>query len=131
MRIFFLLLFFLPIHSFSQEREFEMKDGDTTYIMKQYFLCIYIRGENTGQDSLKLKELQSGHLAHISKMANEGVICMAGPFGDDTEKRGILMFDVPTLEEAEKWVKQDPMVIEKRLTYEIHPWWGAKGSKLN
>lgn len=128
-----LLLLFLSIqiNSFSQEkREFEMKEGDTTYIMKQYFFCFYIRGEKTNQDSLTLAKLQEGHMAHINKMADEGVICLAGPFGDNTEKRGILLFDVATKEEAEEWVKKDPMVIEGRLTYEIHPWWGAKGSKL-
>ncbi len=131
MKLFFtsvLLLF--TFQSFSQQREFEMKEGDTTYVMKQYFFCIYIRGEKTDQDSATLAKLQNGHLENITAMDKAGVICMAGPFGDDTEKRGILMFDVATEEEAIAWLKKDPMVIEGRLTYEIHPWWGAKGSKL-
>lgn len=128
--VFTLLLISISFVSFSQQREFEMKEGDTTYIMKQYFLCIYLRGEKTDHDSLKLQELQKGHLENITAMDKAGVICMAGPFGDDTEKRGILMFDVATKEEAEVWLKKDPMVIAGRLKYEIHPWWGAKGSKL-
>lgn len=128
--IFATLLFVLANHLKAQEREFEIKEGDTTYVMKQYFFCFYLRGEKTDQDSLTLVKLQEGHMAHINKMAEEKVICMAGPFGDNTEKRGILLFDVATKEEAEEWVKKDPMVIEGRLTYEIHPWWGAKGSKL-
>lgn len=126
--IFFLLFF--SITSFAQDREFEMKEGDTTYIMKKYFLCIYLRGEKTDQDSITLQNLQQGHLDNINAMDEAGVICMAGPFGDDTEKRGILMFDVEAVEEAELWLKKDPMVIAGRLTYEIHPWWGAKGSRL-
>lgn len=125
-----LFLILLPILSFSQDREFEMKEGDTTYIMKQYFLCIYLSGEKRDQDSTTLAELQKGHLENIGAMDKAGVICMAGPFGDDSEKRGILMFDVATKEEAEVWLKKDPMVIAERLTYEIHPWWGAKGSTL-
>lgn len=128
--VFTLLLISISFISFSQQREFEMTEGDTTYIMKQYFLCIYLRGEKTDQDSIKLQELQIGHLENITAMDKAGVICMAGPFGDDTEKRGILMFDVATTEEAIEWLKKDPMVIAGRLTYEIHPWWGAKGSKL-
>lgn len=128
--ILFTLLFFASFQLKAQEREFEMKEGDTTYVMKQYFFCFYLRGEKADQDSITLVKLQEGHMAHINKMADEKVICMAGPFGDNTEKRGILLFDVATKEEAEEWVKKDPMVIAGRLTYEIHPWWGAKGSQL-
>lgn len=131
MKSLFILLFLLITSlSYSQTREFEMKEGDTTYIMKQYFLCIYLRGEKPNIDSTTLAELQKGHLDNINAMVAAGAICMAGPFGDDTEKRGILVFDVATKEEAEVWLKKDPMVVAKRLTYEIHPWWGAKGSVL-
>jgi len=127
-----LILFIAVLFSLSvwSQREFEMKEGDTTYVMKQYFMLIYLSGPDRSQDSITLAKLQEGHLNHINKMAEEGVVLMAGPFGDDTEKRGILIFDVATKEEAENWVNQDPMVKAKRLTYEIHPWWCAKGSKL-
>jgi uncharacterized protein YciI len=63
-------------------------------------------------------------------MAEEGAVQMAGPFGDQTEKRGILIFDVDTKEEVVEWVSQDPLVKAGRLKYEIHPWWTAKGSCL-
>jgi uncharacterized protein len=127
-----LVLLLVSSSLFAQEnpREFEMKEGDTTYVMKQYFFCIYLKGPNRGQDSATTAELQRGHLAHINAMAAAGVICMAGPMGDDTEKRGILIFDIATMEEAEAWIKKDPMVIAGRLTYEMHPWWCAKGSVL-
>lgn len=132
MRYFFLFLILISQTNFSsaQDREFEMKEGDTTYIMKKYFFCIYLRGPEQNQDSATLAQLQVGHLDHINKMTAEKVICIAGPMGDKGEKRGILIFDVATLEEAEVWVKKDPMVIAGRLTYEIHPWWAAKGSVL-
>lgn len=130
--LFFLSLSFILLTNslFAQEREFTMKEGDTSYTMKRYYLCIYLSGTIRNQDSLTLVELQKGHMSHINLMSEKGLICIAGPFGDDTEKRGILLFDVETMEEAEAWIKKDPMVIAGRLNYEIHPWWGAKGSIL-
>lgn len=112
-------------------REFEMVEGDTTYIMKQYFFAIYLRGENREKLSEEASaKIMEGHLANINKFAESGQIVVAGPFGDDTEKRGILIFDVDTQEEAEAILKEDPAVKAGRLTYEIHPWWGAKGTIL-
>ncbi|MFZ5554822.1 MAG: YciI family protein [Bacteroidota bacterium] len=123
-------IFFVFYFTGYSQREFEMKEGDTTYVMKQYFMLIYLSGPERSQDSVTLAQLQKGHLEHIDKMAKAGVVLMAGPFGDNTEKRGILIFDVATQKEAEDWVNQDPMVKAKRLVYEIHPWWCAKGSVL-
>ena len=113
-------------------REFEMTEGDTTYVMKQYFMLIYLIGDNQEEISRERStDLQEGHLGHINKMAEIGVVQMAGPFGDDTEKRGILIFDLDTKEEVVEWVSQDPLVKAGRLKYEIHPWWTAKGSCLD
>lgn len=112
-------------------REFEMTEGDTTYVMKQYFMLIYLSGDN--QEEISEEEsasLQEGHLGHINKMSEEGAVMMAGPFGDNSEKRGILIFDVESEDEVINWVNQDPLVTAGRLKYEIHPWWTAKGSCL-
>ena len=125
-----LIAFQISTNAQETPREFEMKEGDTVYVMKQYFFCLYLSGENRSQDSLTLTKLQEGHMAHINAMAEAGAICMAGPMGDDTEKRGILIFNVATMAEAEEWIRKDPMVIAGRLNYEIHPWWCAKGSVL-
>lgn len=134
MKSILLLVFIItafPAISQEEKREFEVKEGDTTFIMKKYFLCIYLRGDQaTEYTKEELAEIQKGHLANINKYAEEGKINIAGPFGDDTEKRGILIFDVNTLEEAEKILAEDPAVKAGRLKYELHPWWGAKGSVL-
>lgn len=115
----------------TEPREFEMKSGDETIVMKRYYFLLYLRGERSEDYSeAELEEIQAGHLAHISKMVKEGVVCMAGPFGDDTEKRGLLIFDLETEESVREWIEQDPGVRSGRMSYEIHPWWGAKGSVL-
>ena len=110
---------------------FEMKDGDTTYMMYQYFFCSLDRVEN--RDSLseeKLTEIQKGHMDHISAMAESGKVSIAGPYGDDGDSRGILIMNCTTLEEAQELAAQDPAVKANRLKINIRPIWLAKGSVL-
>jgi len=127
-----LLLSFLMLHfGLFAQREFEMKEGDTTFIMKQYFFCMLKKGYNADKiDSVTLQKIQAAHLGHINKMAEAGKLHIAGPMGDDGNLRGILILDVETLHEADSMVSLDPAVKAGRLSYEIHPWWGAKGSTL-
>jgi len=47
---------------------------------------------------------------------------------DFTNMNGILILDVKTKEEAEEIMKENPAVIENRITYEIKPLWIAKGT---
>lgn len=109
---------------------FEMPEGDTVWVMKQYMMVIYFRGENRGQSKAEADSIQAGHLAHINRMGKEGYLSIAGPFGDDTDMRGILIFQVATEEKVRELMKGDPAVATGRLTYQLHPWWGAKGSVL-
>jgi uncharacterized protein YciI len=127
--ILFALISIFPLFSYSQE-EFEMKTGDTTYIMKKYFFCLLKRGPNRNIDSLKLEEIQKGHLAHLNKLGKEGKIAFAGPFDGDFDFRGIIIFTVKSQDEAVLLESQDPAIKAGRLTMEIYPWWAAKGSKL-
>ena len=109
---------------------FEMQEGDTTYIMKKYFLCIYSAGPNRDQEKEKLTELQTGHMNHIGMLAENKQACIAGPMAGDGEMRGIIIMSVYSKEEAVELIGNDPMVKAGRLNFEIQPFWAAKGSKL-
>ncbi|HVS31590.1 MAG TPA: YciI family protein, partial [Thermoanaerobaculia bacterium] len=55
----------------------------------------------------------AGHFANIGRLADEGKLAVAGPFGkNDKSYRGLYIFNVPTIEEAEKLVMLDPAVQE-------------------
>ncbi len=116
--------------SATKKREFEIQEGDTTYVMKQYVMVFLMAGDKRDQDETERTKIQEGHMAHINKLAEAGYVIMAGPFGDDTEYQGILLFDVDTVEEAVKLESEDPAVKAGRLIIEAHPWWGAKGTVL-
>ncbi|SDK82235.1 Uncharacterized conserved protein YciI, contains a putative active-site phosphohistidine [Salinimicrobium catena] len=111
------------------ETFFYEEEGEK-YLMQQYFIVFLKRGVNRSQDSTEAARLQEQHLAHLNRMADEGYLSLAGPFGDDGEIRGIAVYNTPNLKMADSLAKMDPMVKAGRLEVEIHPWWAAKGGEL-
>lgn len=99
--------------------------------IKQYYFVMLTRGPNSSSiDSLELEKIQAGHMANIRRMAEEGKLQVAGPFGDEGNWRGIFIFDVKSEEEVKELLKNDPAIHAGRLSYEIHPWWTEKGTCL-
>ena len=102
-----------------------IKYGADDYGMKSYVMAFLKRGPNRDQDSITAAELQNAHLKNIIRMANEGVLILAGPFLDDGEIRGIYIFNVETVEEAKALTATDPAIQAGRLEMELHPWYGS------
>ncbi len=99
------------------------------YGMSQYVMVLLKSGPNRSQDSTTAAQLQSAHLENISRLADEGKLSLAGPFLDDGELRGIYIFNVSSVEEAEELTKTDPAIIAGRLEMELHPWYGSAALK--
>ena len=109
---------------------FSYKEGDTTYLMQQYYMVFLKSGPTRSQDSTEAAELQKKHLAHLERMAKEGYTSLTGPMGDNGDIRGIVVYNTATQKEADSLANMDPMVKAGRLVVEVHPWWAAKGGKL-
>jgi len=95
--------------------------------MKMYVLCILKTGpkdaEITGDQR---KEIFAGHFANIGRLADEGKLAVAGPFGkNDKAYRGLYIFNVATIEEAEKLVMLDPAVKAGVFVPELTPWYAT------
>ncbi|MEM0997611.1 MAG: YciI family protein [Bacteroidota bacterium] len=115
----------------ARPRTFEMKEGDTTYTMKQYVFVVLMRGKKAYDYSeAELDSLQAGHMANMNRLAEEGKLVMAGPFGEGGDHRGLMILDCATIEEAEAFLATDPAVQAGRLRCEFHTWWGAVGTEL-
>lgn len=95
------------------------------YGMKQYVMAFLKVGPNRSQDSTTRANLQRAHLNNITRLANEGVLVLAGPFIDEGDIRGIYVFDVETMEEAKALTETDPAVEAGSLVMELHPWYGS------
>ncbi len=95
--------------------------------MKTYVLCIL----KTGPKDATIKGVErdaifAGHFANIGRLAEEGKLAVAGPFGkNDKAYRGLYIFNVTTIEDAEKLVKLDPAVKAGVFIVELTPWYGS------
>ncbi len=75
----------------------------------------------------RMQEIQAGHMANISAMAEVGILALAGPLAEAGEMRGLFFFRKVEEETIRAWVAKDPAVAAKRLVMELHPMWIAKG----
>ena len=73
----------------------------------------------------ELMRLQKLHLAHLTRMGEEGKMLAAGPFGDqkDPAYRGLCLYDVGSVEEARRLAEADPAVVAGRMRVEVMTWW--------
>lgn len=95
--------------------------------MKSYVLCILKTGPKDGEiKGEERKEIFAGHFANIGRLADEGKLVVAGPFGkNERSYRGLYIFNVATIEEAEKLVMLDPAVKAGVFVPELTPWYGS------
>jgi uncharacterized protein YciI len=82
-------------------------------------------GPNRDRPADEAQRLQRAHLANINRLAAEGKLVVAGPFADNGLLRGIYIFDVATVAEAEVLTNTDPAVLAGSLVMELHPWYGS------
>jgi uncharacterized protein len=106
------------------------KKGIHEYEMKTFYMVFLNKGAKRDQDSATAAKLQEEHLAHLTKMANEGKLLIAGPFLDEGNTRGICIYDAASLEEAKGYAEADPAVKAGRLSVEVRPWMSDRNAKL-
>lgn len=96
--------------------------------MKSYVFVILERGENrTVLSEKEGDELQTAHLGHIVSMQQSGGLGIAGPFRDDGDMRGILIFKHKDTEKAKALVGEDPLIKAGRLKATYLTLWMAAG----
>lgn len=93
--------------------------GADEYGMKSYVFCVLKTGKTKIEDPEKSKEVFAGHFANMGRMAKDGKLVVAGPFVEGAPKRGLYIFNVATIEEAEALVKSDPAVKAGVFEYEL------------
>jgi uncharacterized protein YciI len=115
--------------SFAQENYDEAlakKLGADEYGMKKYVIAFLYRGDRVSEYSeAERAEIQKGHMANITKLAEEGKMVLAGPFFGNEELRGLFFFAVESLEEAKVLTESDPAVKAGVLKMDLKEWYGS------
>ncbi|HWB75410.1 MAG TPA: YciI family protein [Nannocystaceae bacterium] len=99
--------------------------GADKYGMRPYVMALLRAGPTPPADAEKMNELMRGHLDNIQRLADDGVLVLAGPFADDGELRGIYVFAVASVDEARELTATDPAIGSGALVMELHPWYGS------
>jgi uncharacterized protein YciI len=99
--------------------------------MTTYFMGFLKKGPVwtpvTPENEAAVMEIQRGHMAHINWMGSTKKLVLAGPFLDNQDIRGILIFRTANIEEARAMAEKDPAVQAGRLVVELHPWLVQEG----
>lgn len=128
------ILAFLLITSIGFSQETDTKYDESLakslkaddYGMKKYVFCLLKSGTNATASKEETKKLFEGDMANIGKLAKEGKLVVAGPFmKNDRNYRGIYIFNVETVEEAQALVATDPAINAKLLEAELTPWYAT------
>lgn len=101
------------------------RTGADPYGMKKYVMCFLKTGPATDLPQDSVKKLMAGHMKNITALVNKGKLVVAGPFSDKTELRGVFVFNVATVEEAQKLTETDPAVKAGVFSAEFHPWYSS------
>ncbi len=100
--------------------------GADEYGMKSYVLAILKAGSNESKDENFLNTVFRGHMENIGRLSAQGMLSLAGPFGANNKNyRGIYIFNVKTIPEAEELIKTDPAIEQKVLEAELYEWYGS------
>ena len=112
----------------SYDAALAQKLGADDYGMRSYVMVILKTGPNdkTITDEDKRAEIFKGHFANMRTLAENKQLVLAGPFGDpENIRRGLYIFNVKTVEEAQKLVMTDPAVEAGIFTPEFTPYYGS------
>ena len=107
------------------------KLGADDYGMKKYVMAFLLRGDQVSEYTPEQRsEIQTGHMANIGKMADQGKLIVAGPFFGNDDLRGIYIFDVQSIEEAKTLTETDPAIQAGVLKMDLKEWYGSAALML-
>ncbi len=116
-----------PAAKSAYDAKLATKLGADEYGMKNYVFVILKTGPNDGVVKGKERDvIFEGHMANIGRLAEAGQLALAGPYGkNDRQYRGLFIFNVATVDEAQKLVETDPAVKAGIFVAELTPWYGS------
>jgi len=112
-------------HTVLYDSTMAVKYGADDYGMKTYVMAFLKKGPNRALPKEEADKLQQAHMENISRLAAEGKLLLAGPFYGEGDLRGIYIFDVESIEDAEALTATDPAIKAGSLTMKLIKWYGS------
>jgi len=122
----YILALFLSVSLFGSTGEEKESSKKDTEVNKSepitYVIGIVKRGENWEQDSLRAFELQEKHLKFLDKLIADGKLSASGPLTSSSEARGLYVFKVETIKEAQALTAKDEAMRAGWIAMDFHVW---------
>ncbi|WP_245189676.1 YciI family protein [Lunatimonas salinarum] len=100
--------------------------GADDYGMKMYTFVLLTTGDRSPDDQALVAAAFAGHMANIDRLAREGKLLVAGPFGPNGDAmRGLFIFDSGDVDQVQEWLADDPAIAEGILKASLYPWYGS------
>ena len=114
------------------------KTGADEHGMRAYVLVVLKTGPTKVAAGPERDEMFKGHFANIKRLGDAGKLAVAGPFmapkgvsGVPSDGwRGLFIFAVPTVEEAQVLVATDPVIQKGEMVAEFHPLYSSAALML-
>jgi uncharacterized protein YciI len=127
--ILLLMFFFTSLYAQEAEEKYDsvlakkLKADD--YGMKNYVLVLLKPGSNSPVNKVTEDSIFHGHMNNIIRLANNGSLVLAGPFGKNDLYSGLFILNVSNFDEAKKLLETDPAIQAKLLDPEMFLWYGS------
>jgi uncharacterized protein YciI len=125
-------ILFLAISGFAQKETHAYDSvlakslGADEYGMKSYIFAVLKTGPNKIEDKAVRDSLFRGHMDNINRLAEEGNLVIAGPFGkNDKQYRGLFILNTTSVDDAMKWLSEDAAISAGIFEVEYIPWYGS------
>jgi len=90
----------------------------------QFHMAVVKKGPNwTDAKTGKVQKVRRQHRSYVKSLVGSGKAVIAGPFGDESEIRGIYIFRAANADEAKSWADADPAAKAGHHVNEMLPWW--------
>jgi uncharacterized protein len=96
--------------------------------MTHYVLGLFRRVPNRpALSDEETNRIQEGHMANLRCLTEDRDLIACGPFEEDGELRGMMVFSTGSIERARDLMKNDPAMVAGRLSLELFTWFGPAG----
>ncbi len=108
------------------DAELARRHGADERGMRRYVLVVLKTGPTRVPEGEARQAMFAGHFANMERLAKAGKLAVAGPFvQSESGWRGLFIYAVETIEEAQALTATDPVIIAGEMVAEYHPWYGS------
>lgn len=104
--------------------------GADEHGMRSYVFVLLKTGPKTMPAGPERDAMFQGHFANIKRLADAGKLALAGPYDGVDGWRGMFIFAVKDIEEANQLVATDPVIANQEMVAEFHKYYGSAALML-